>query len=63
MILLSSDVYWDLIQKCIAFDGNNKPLFNQIYDILKDDKFTLEEFGMKTNLDQFHEYQKRIDYL
>lgn len=55
------DHYWDLMQKCWKRVPEERPTFDQIVTILKDDKFALEEFGMKTNLDELHEYQKRID--
>lgn len=55
------DHYWDLIQMCWKEVPEERPTFDQIVTILKDDKFALEEFGLKTNLDELHEYQKRID--
>lgn len=55
------DHYWELIQKCWDHDPSNRPSFEEITNILKDDKFALEEFGMKTDLQQLHEYQQRID--
>lgn len=55
------DHYWDLMHKCWKKVPEERPTFDQIVTILKDDKFALEEFGMKTNLEDLHEYQKRID--
>ena len=57
------DNYWDLIQQCLQIDANKRPSFEQITNILMDDKFALNEFDMKTNLDQLHEYQKRINFM
>lgn len=53
--------YWNLIQNCWKQNYLDRPTFKQITEILKDDKYALEEFGMKTDLEQLHEYQKRID--
>lgn len=55
--------YWNLIQQCLQIDANKRSSFEQITNILMDDKFALNEFGMETNLDQLHEYQKRITFL
>ena len=55
------DSYWELIQICWKQSPNERPTFQEIVEILKDDKFAIEEFGMKTNLDELHEYQKRVD--
>lgn len=55
------DCYWELVQKCWDQIPGNRPTFEEITEILKDDKFAIEEFGMKTDLDQLHEYQNRID--
>lgn len=57
------DVYWDLIKQCLDNDATKRPTFEQITNILMDDKFALNEFGMKTNLEQLHEYQQRINIL
>ena len=35
--------------------------FDEIIELLRDDKFAINEFGMKTDLDDLHEYQKRCD--
>ena len=55
------DSYWDLIQKCWAQDPEQRPTFEEITEELKSDRFILEEFGMKTNIDEFHLYQEKID--
>lgn len=55
------DHYWELIEKCWQGDYAKRPTFDEIVEILKDDKYALEEFGMKTDLKILHEYQKRID--
>lgn len=55
------DHYWELITKCMKEDPCERPSFDQITDILKDDSFALNEFGMKTDLNKLHEYQNRID--
>ena len=57
------DAYWTLIEKCWKQDPKERPTFAEITDILIDDRFALEEFGMKTNLNDLHEYQKRINIL
>ncbi|KAK8881221.1 hypothetical protein M9Y10_003955 [Tritrichomonas musculus] len=56
-----SDQYWDLIQKCWKQEPKDRPTFEEIVEILKDDKYALEEYGMKTDLNELHEYQARID--
>lgn len=53
--------YWELIQKCWKQEPSERPKFEEIVEILKDDKFALEEFGMKTDLNELHEYQDRMD--
>ena len=53
-----SDHYWELIQRCLVNDPKKRPSFAEITDLLKsDDKYALEEFGMKTNIDELHDYQ------
>lgn len=53
--------YWELIKNCWLPNAADRPTFDDITNLLKDDRFALNEFGMKTNLDELHEYQKRID--
>ena len=45
----------------MSLNPRERPSFEEIVELLKDDKFALEEFGMKTNLNELHEYQKRIE--
>ena len=42
-------------------DPKERLTFDEITEILKDDKYAINEFGMQTNLDELHEYQNRID--
>ena len=56
-----SDAFWQLIQLCMNKNLDERPTFAQITEWLKDDKYAIEEYGMKANLDELHEYQKRID--
>ena len=56
------DVYWDLIQKCWKQNPNDRPTFDEIVEMLKNDCYALEEFGMKTNIEELHRYQKRMDF-
>ena len=55
------DHYWNLIEVCWDQNPEYRPSFDEIIDHLKDDIFAINEFGMKTNLDELHEYQDRID--
>lgn len=55
------DCYWELINRCWDQNPEKRPTFDEITEILRNDKFAIDEFGMKTNLDELHEYQKRID--
>lgn len=55
------DAYWDLVNDCWNEDPTVRPTFEQITERLKDDRFALNEFGHQTDLDQLHEYQRRID--
>lgn len=55
------DHYWNLIQKCWAQEPLERPSFEEIVEILKSDKFAISEFEIKTDLDELHEYQERID--
>ena len=54
------DSYWNLINQCWAHDPEVRPTFEEIVERLKSDEFVIEEFGMKTDLDQIHDYQNRI---
>lgn len=53
--------YWELITNCWKQDPADRPSFEEITELLKSDQFAINEFGMKTDLDQLHEYQARID--
>lgn len=55
------DCYWELIQNCWDQKPDKRPTFDEICEILKSDNFAIEEFGMKTDVDELHEYQDRID--
>lgn len=55
------ECYWELIQKCWAINQCDRPTFDEIVETLKDDKFALEEFGMKTDLKELHKYQKSFE--
>lgn len=57
---LMPDCYWDLVLKC--WNASKCCLcFDEIVEILKNDKFAINEFGMKTNIDELHDYQNRIE--
>lgn len=55
------DAYMELIKLCTKKDLYSIPTFNEITEMLKDDKFAFELFGKKTDLKKLHEYQNRID--
>ena len=55
------DCYWELIQECWKQEPEERPTFEEITKILRDDKFAINEFGIPTNLDELHEYWDRID--
>lgn len=48
---LISDPYWELIQKCWKQNPDERISFDEIVEELKSDKFAIEEFGMKTDLE------------
>lgn len=54
------DIYWELIECCWSNIADNRPTFSDIVEVLKDDKFALNEFGMTTDLKELHEYQERF---
>lgn len=56
-----SDGFWELIQKCWAFDPNKRPSFEEITEMLKNDKFLFRETGMEIDYDELHKYQKLIE--
>lgn len=53
--------YWDLLEKCWDIDSHKRPSFEKIVEILKDDKFALNEYSLETNLDELHEFYNRIE--
>ena len=55
------DCYRCLIESCWSQDPSERPTFEEIVEILKSDKYAIEEFGMKTDLDELHNYQDRIE--
>ena len=55
------DPFWDLIQACWKQNPEDRPTFDQITSELRNDKYALDEFGVKTDLDELHEYQDRVD--
>lgn len=55
------DPYWKLINECWDHSPMIRPSFAEIVKKLKKDKYAIEEFGMKTDLDELHEYQSRMD--
>lgn len=62
------NVFWELIQKCWCQEPDKRPTFCDIVNELKNDKFALDEFGMKTDLNELHNYQQQlfkeeIDYI
>lgn len=55
------DHYWNLIEQCLQLDPTLRPTMERIVETLKDDRFALNEFGMTTDLNDLHEYRRRID--
>ena len=54
--------YWNLIYKCLEQNPDDRPTFNEIVEILKNDEFySFEENGEKIDLNQLHEYQNRLE--
>lgn len=53
--------YWELIQRCWKQNPDERPTFDEIVNLLKNDKYALDEFGLKTNLIELHDYQKRVN--
>lgn len=54
--------YWKIIIECVDYSSYLRPSFNYIIKHLSDDSFAFEEYGMKTDLKQLHEYQNRMKY-
>lgn len=57
---LMPDCYWKLVCHCWDQDILVRPKFDEIVEILKDEKFAIEEFGMKTDIDQLRKYQIKV---
>lgn len=55
------DCYWELIEKCWSQEPEDRLTFEEITEMLKNDEYAISEFDMETDLDELHEYQKRID--
>ncbi|KAK8895273.1 hypothetical protein M9Y10_023717 [Tritrichomonas musculus] len=55
--------YLDLIGRCLDRVPENRPTFEEITKILKDESFYLDEFEMETDVEAVKEYQERIDKL
>ncbi|OHT04697.1 hypothetical protein TRFO_27695 [Tritrichomonas foetus] len=54
------DHYWEIITKCWDKDPEARPTFQAIVNILKQDKYALEEKGVKTDMAAFNEYKERV---
>lgn len=52
--------FWELIQKCWSADHNKRPSFEQITNMLEDDKFKISE---ETDLEELHKYQNRLTFI
>ena len=55
------DHYREIINKCLDENIKKRLSFDEITEILRNDKYALEIGGIKTDLDKLHEYQERID--
>lgn len=55
------ECYWELMEKCWSYNPNDRPSFEEITNWLKDGKYAIEEFRQKTDLDQLHKYQEKIE--
>lgn len=53
-----SDEFWELIQRCWSQYPEDRPSFDQIVSLLRDDRYV---FDSKTDLDSLHKYQDRLD--
>lgn len=54
------DCYWELVCNCWKNSHEDRPSFDEIIEMLMDEKFALEEFGMKTDIYELREYQNRV---
>lgn len=57
---LMPDCYWEIVSACFNENPDDRPSFSDIIQILNDDKFAIHEFGMETDIEKLHEYQRRI---
>lgn len=55
------DKYYEIIDKCLEFNSINRISFYEIVDLLKSDRFVIEENCVKTDLNELHEYQKSLE--
>lgn len=53
--------YWELVEECWKSNPEDRPTFEEITEILKDDKYAIEEFGMKTDLNELHRFREQAD--
>lgn len=57
---LIPNCYWDLVCRCWNFDQKKVPSFDEIVELLQNDIYAIDEFGMTTDRDALHEYQLRV---
>lgn len=55
------DPYWELVEKCWKQNPEERPTFEEITELLKDDKYAIDEFGMKTDLNELHRFREQAD--
>lgn len=55
------DVFWNLIKQCTKENPKDRPTIKEVFNDLKDDKYLLNEFGMKSDPEEVHQYQKKIE--
>ncbi|KAK8835484.1 hypothetical protein M9Y10_046127 [Tritrichomonas musculus] len=53
--------YWNLLQMCWNQNPEERPTFGEITRIIHNVIYAHEEFGVKTDLENLHEYQIRIN--
>lgn len=57
-----SDPYWDLIQMCWRQNPLERPTFEQITEILNDDKYAIDEYGLTTDRYELQKYREKITH-
>ena len=57
---LMPDCYWNLVSHCLCQNPDDRPDFNDIVDILNNDEFAINEFGIETDIEKLHEYQRKL---